>query len=204
MSIEQDKHNTRNSTARIEALSDGIFAIAMTLLVLDLKIPDIVGTATNQGLWQALNQLGPNIFAFVLAFLLLGSSWAVHHRQFAMIERWDDRLVMINTLRLLTVACIPFTTSLIAHYGNLTAGALPFAVNFMLIALTSFWQWDYAVRHKLIGDISRATIDLGRKKGLFAAGVAGVAAIVSLFAPAWSPMVFLLNFLGPAVFRERN
>lgn len=204
MSNFKDELNSHISTARIEALSDGVFAIAMTLLVLDLNVPNLAGTVSNQQLSQALWQIWPNVFAFVLAFLLLGNAWAVHHRQFALIQKWDDRFVMINTLRLLIVVCIPFTTSLIAHYGNLTSGALPFATNFFLLAMASYWQWDYAIKHNLIGAVSARSKKLGRQKSLFAALVAILAMLTSLVAPALSPAVFMLNFTAEPVLEKIN
>jgi uncharacterized membrane protein len=196
--------NSHISTGRIEALSDGVFAIAMTLLVLDLKLPVLVGNVTNQQLWQSLTQLGPNVLAFVLAFLLLGNTWAVHHRQFAVIERWDNRFVMINTIRLLVVVCIPFTTSLIANYGNLTIAELLFAANFLLISLTSYWQWDYAVKHNLLGNVSDQMKRLGRQKSLIASAISVLAMIAALIVPSYAAAVFMLNFVTGPILKSQD
>lgn len=133
------------STRRLEALTDGVFAIAMTLLVLDLKVEDLGAAATNDQLWQALLSMQDSLTSFIISFLLLGSMWAVHMRQFEFIKRADRHLTMINTLRLLTVVLIPLTTSIAGNYSDLVLGRVLFPINFFALALVSYWQWDYAV-----------------------------------------------------------
>lgn len=136
------------STRRLEALTDGVFAIAMTLLVLDLKVTDIGTINTNQQLWQYFVNNQTSYISFVISFLLLGSMWAVHTRQFEFIKRTDRHLTMINTLRLLSVVLIPLTTSIASDYSNILLGRILFPLNFFLLAVISYWQWNYATKRK--------------------------------------------------------
>ena len=134
------------STRRIEAITDGVFAIAMTLLVLDLK-PDMLGHATtSRELFDALYAARSSITSFLVSFLLLGSMWAVHMRQFEYITRADRHLTFINTLRLLAVVMIPLTTSLSGAYSSLVLGRILLPINFAALAALGFWQWNYAKR----------------------------------------------------------
>lgn len=103
-----------NETTRIEAFSDGVFAIAITLLVLDLKVPKEVGEGHT--LSQALLAQWPAYLAFVTSFLTILVMWINHHRMFTLIGRSDDRLLFYNGLLLLGVTLVPFPTSLVAEH----------------------------------------------------------------------------------------
>ncbi len=98
-----------NETARIEAFSDGIFSIAATLLVLNLKNP-----SPGQPLWQALLHMWPGYISFVLSFFFIGIMWINHHRLFVHITRADDVLMAANLLLLLGVVFVPYPTALMA------------------------------------------------------------------------------------------
>ena len=110
------------STRRLEALTDGVFAIAMTLLVLDLTTSELGDLHSSADLWNALLQESSGFISFGVSFLLLGSLWAVHTRQFEFIKSADRRMLFINNLRLFTVVLVPLTTSLSASYDSLALG----------------------------------------------------------------------------------
>lgn len=135
------------STRRIEALTDGVFAIAMTLLVLDLKVDFGHLTASAQ-LWQHLHDIQNKIIAFAVSFLLLGSMWSVHTRQFEFIKKTDRHLTWINNLRLLAVVFIPLTTSIAGSYDHLVLGRILLPINFFIISAVSRWEWNYATNAK--------------------------------------------------------
>ena len=119
-------------TARIEAFSDGVFAIAITLLVLDLKVPREL--AEGRTLEQALLAQWPAYLAFVSSFMTILIMWVNHHRMFTLIGRSDDRLLFYNGLLLMGVTVVPFPTSLVAEYlrhdGQRTA-ALIYSATFI-------------------------------------------------------------------------
>jgi uncharacterized membrane protein len=99
----------KNETGRIEAFSDGVFSIAATLLVLDLKPPPM-----TTGFWHGIVAQWPGFAAFLLSFLYIGIMWINHHRLFSRLRRGDDLLMTVNLLLLLGVVWIPYPTSLIA------------------------------------------------------------------------------------------
>jgi uncharacterized membrane protein len=144
MDLEKNTFSTR----RLEALTDGVFAIAMTLLILDLHVQDLGQAASSGQLWHALTNMEGSITSFVISFLLLGSMWAVHMRQFEYIKRADRHLTMINTLRLLAVVFIPLTTSIAGNYSDTVLGRVLFPLNFFALAAVSYWEWAYAVNDK--------------------------------------------------------
>lgn len=141
----QNKDILTFSTRRIEALTDGVFAIAMTILVLDLKVSVLGQVTSSRQLWEHLINNQASFLSFIISFLLLGSIWAVHMRQFEYIVRADRRFVMINNIRLLFVVLVPLTTSIAGAYSETVLGRILLPLNFFAITLVSSWQWNYAV-----------------------------------------------------------
>ena len=133
------------TTGRLEAFSDGVFAIAMTLLVLDLKVPPQGPDAPP--LWPALLRQWPAYFAFVTSFATIGIMWINHHLNFTVIRRADHTLLVLNGLLLLGVTSLPFSTGLVAAYvghpGERTAAAV-YAGTFVFISLIWAALWRYA------------------------------------------------------------
>lgn len=182
------------STRRLEALTDGVFAIAMTLLVLDLNVPQIVGKATNAELWQALKGMETNLVNFVVSFLLLGSMWAVHVRQFEHITLADRRFTMINTLRLLVVVFIPFTTSLAGTYPELLLPRIIFPLNFLILTIISWWQWSYATSadRKFQSDLTDAEVKRGKQRNLIFVLTSALVVVLSVFIGTWAFLLFAI------------
>ena len=116
---------------RIEAFSDGVFAIAITLLSLDLIIP------MHEDLAAALSDLYPNFFALVLSFAVIGSYWVFHHRLFSAVVRYDRRLVWMNFLVLFFIVVMPFSTNVVADYGAEPLGVVVYTVNIVGAGLAS-------------------------------------------------------------------
>lgn len=136
------------STRRIEALSDGVFAIAMTLLVLGLKFGEFGAASTSSELWQNITQNSTMIVSFTVSFLMLGSAWSVHLRQFENINKADLHLIMINTLRLLFVVTMPLSANIAGNYSHLVLGRMLLPINYLIITLISAWQWRYALKEE--------------------------------------------------------
>ena len=112
-----------SETARIEAFSDGVFAIAITLLVLDLKVPrDLPDGRTLAG---ALLAQWPAYMAFASSFMTILIMWVNHHRIFTLVGRSDSRLLFFNGLLLMGVTVVPFPTALVAEYFATTVNGLP-------------------------------------------------------------------------------
>jgi uncharacterized membrane protein len=103
-------------TARMEAFSDGVFAVAITLLVLDIKVPTMPLTNPNVSLSHEMLAQWPTYVAFITSFLTILVMWINHHRIFGLINRSDDRFMLLNGVVLLSVTLFPFVTSLVAAY----------------------------------------------------------------------------------------
>jgi uncharacterized membrane protein len=113
--FEPSQSEIRPGVERLEAFSDGVFSIIITLLVLDLRVPHRDALA-RRGLSDALLAQWPNYAAFIVSFLLVGVVWSNHRAMFQYIRRLDHGLVVLNTLLLLCVAVLPFTAALLAEY----------------------------------------------------------------------------------------
>ena len=96
-------------TNRLEAFSDGVFAIAITLLILEIKVPP----AANLG--NGLLQLWPSYLAYAISFVVIGAIWINHHAMFDWIDRVDQKLLLLNTLHLMFIAFLPFPTAVLAE-----------------------------------------------------------------------------------------
>lgn len=143
-SIEAERY----SKNRLENLSDGVFGFAMTLLVIDLAIPNIKSITNDSQLWQALISQQRAFISFVVAFFILASMWSLHVRQFEYLEKVDRKFVFINNIRLLLVVLIAFSTGVAGNYQHLELARIVLPINFFLLALVSTWQWHYAVYSK--------------------------------------------------------
>lgn len=136
-------------TGRVEAFSDGVFAVAITLLVLDLRVP-----ITSGSLVTALADEWPRFVAFLISFLVIGIVWVNHHTLFASVQHVDRPLLFFNLALLLSVVVIPFTTSLFAEYvahpgAQATVAALLFngAQLFMGLGFQLCGGWVYYHPH---------------------------------------------------------
>src|SRR3569833_4330037 len=104
---------------RLLALSDGVIAVAITLLVLDIRLPEGFGEFSDGELWAALVALWPRLLAYLLSFYVIATFWFSHRSKFNAIVKTDGRLMWINMLFFLFVGLVPFTTNLIAVCGGL-------------------------------------------------------------------------------------
>jgi uncharacterized membrane protein len=140
-------------TGRLEAFSDGVFAIAITLLVLELHVPD----APRGRLWHGLVGEWPHFAAYLSSFLIIGIMWVNHHSMFKQIRRTDRSLLFLNLLLLLWTALLPFPTGLIADKlgeGGIDAKVAEavYSANLTLAAIAFSLIWTYAVRRQRLID----------------------------------------------------
>lgn len=113
---ESSKRFRAEGLGRLEALSDGIFAIAMTLLVLEIRVPEHAEVMASGGLLAALAVRWPSYFAFMLSFALIGSYWVNHHALFRLLQRTDHRFTLLTLLLLAAISFLPFPTALLGHH----------------------------------------------------------------------------------------
>jgi uncharacterized membrane protein len=151
-------------TTRLEAFSDGVIAIAITLLALEIKVPE-VGDAP---LLEALAEQWPMYLAFLLSFATIGIMWINHHRLFTIIKRTDHTFLILNSLLLMGITLVPFTSALLGEYirhPDERIAAMVYNGVFMVIAVFFNAMWIYAARKnwlavegvdmKLVGIINR-------------------------------------------------
>lgn len=144
-------------TGRIEAFSDGVFAIAITLLVIEIGVPHLDDAPLGTTLFGELMDQWPSYLAYVISFLLIGVIWANHHNRFRFIVRSDHGLLFLNILFLMCVAFIPFSTALLSEYlrgtfaERTTAGAV-YAGTLMLTAFFFTLLWLYVAGNRRLLD----------------------------------------------------
>ena len=183
-------------TGRIETLTDGIFAIAMTLLVLSIAVPTLQAPVTPAEVSAYVTSILPQIFIYVVSFILLAVFWMNHHI-FYIIKHSNTTLLWINILWLMSIAIVPFSTSIIGKYGEFQLAQLIFDVNMLIIGLLWYANWYYASKNGFVAEKVMPYADHIRRSNLALPVLAIVAMIVSFISPAGS---FLLFVLVPVIF----
>lgn len=187
-----EEYESGMTTRRIEALTDGVYAIAMTILVLNFKVP--VVPAVPHLLFRALTKLTPKFIDYGISFMILASFWTGHHRQFHHTKKANNQLLWLNILSLLFIILIPFSTSLYSEYGTVQIAALFFEINILIVSLIYLWQWLYITDgHRLVDpELSAHLIDSGTRVNLVVPTVSLIAIGVSFFSPDNSTLPFIL------------
>jgi uncharacterized membrane protein len=184
--------------SRIEALSDGIFAVAMTLLVLDIKPPAVLEAAA---LPRELLALWPRCLSYAVSFLMLGIYWVGQHNQFHLIRCADRTLLWINIVFLMTTSFVPFSTALLSAYPLWPSAQAVYGANLIAIGLVLLWHWMYATqRHRLVDPelddrmirfvIRRILI--GPVLFTLAIALSSLSAVASLALYVVAPLIYLL------------
>lgn len=126
---------------RLILFSDAVFAIAITLLVLEIRVPksDWSKLITPQQLHEYLIDVIPNVLGFVISFFIIGFYWTIHHRIFGYVINFDTKLIWLNLLMLFFIALLPFTTTLTSEYGYLAESFIFYWINVAFIGLVSFF-----------------------------------------------------------------
>lgn len=195
----------QNETARVEAFSDGVFAIAITLLILEIRVPP---TAEQEGLRTALVNLWPSFLAFLASFMTIGVMWLNHHRLFTLINKCDDGLIAFNLLLLLGISWIPFPTDLLADHlrgpDSRVAGVV-YAGSFLFIAIVFNVMWRYAVRANLV--IEHLNVVAITRQYALGPIMYAVLVLVANYSGRWvlilSALYALYFALPPSIWRKR-
>jgi uncharacterized membrane protein len=175
---------TGQSLERLTALSDGLFAVAMTLLVLDLRVP--VSTAVTaypgHGLGAALLRLGPSLAAYLLSFTMLGTFWLAQHTLLSIVGRCDRSLTWINLGFLFVVSLLPFSAALLAHYVHQRLAIGVYWLNILLLGVALEWAARYG--RKMLppsgAEQARSRLVTFRRRILLAQALYAAAALLCL------------------------
>ena len=178
---------------RILALSDGVFAIAITLLILEIAVPAITRDAD---LPKALLGLWPRYLAYVLSFVVIARFWVTHHLAFQLIGRYDAVLVWLNLLLLMTVSFLPFPTAVLGEHNGSPAAAVLYVVAVAIAGTASAAYWWYASgRGRLLRpDVRRAQVRALRARGLSGPAFFALTLPVAAFAPYAAEALWFLVF----------
>ncbi len=182
---------------RVQALVDGVFAVAMTLLVLDVQAPASKILLQHDGYERPLRLTDlpwANILLYAISFVIVGIYWVGHHNQFAFIKRTDRQFLWINILFLLSVAFIPFSTSLLGRFIGQQVAVVVYGVNLIATGLILYLHWWYAVsgdRLTAPGAVDAHLMRLVRRR-ILTAPCAYLLAIVFSFVPAVSIAIYVL------------
>jgi len=189
------KENYSEGTARIQALSDGIFSIAMTLLVLDIRVPDVAG---SESLWKAISSNWQPHLAFVIGFFTLLVCWINHHYMFDNISKNNGMLLLLNGFKLLVVSFTPFATALLSKYigtpSQQTAITI-YGFNFFMMGSAMTLLWLYASRNGLTKNETGPHLKTISRYYIFASVLSGSIFIISFFSVYISLFLFGLMFL---------
>ena len=175
-----------SNTERLVFFSDAIFAIAMTLLVIDLKVPQEGGTA-----WGVLVDQAPAFFAYALSFTIIAINWMAHHRKFRVIKEHDSGLMALDLVLLFFVAFVPFPTSLLSQYGAQPAAVVLYAFVVGLLSVLQYAIWSYAWRHGFVDkSVDRELYRFNRRNQFTTPLVFWLSIPIALFIDAQAAMYF--------------
>ncbi len=189
MQANETDHQKKFQIERIALFSDAVFAIAITLLIIEVKVPEVESPVTDGKIWEALQRMIPRLIGFVVSFYVVGLYWMVHHRMFGHVVNYTRRLLRINLLFLFSIVLMPFSSAFYSDYF-ITYTRIPMAVyvgNICLSGLISYRMWRMLSR-------PQNGLSIGLEKGF----MQRYHMIRSLMVPA----TFLLIFLVSLVFRQ--
>jgi len=189
-----NKESTRMSVARIVALADGIFAIAMTLLVVTIDIPKKSQMISAEGLHRFIFEQYHEILNYILSFILLAAFWTIHHQQFHYIKHTDRKHLWINIMIFMSITLVPFFTSLAGDFPDDLLAQLFFHFDMLTMGILFYLNWFYATKDKCLveSSLEDREITIEKKKLLIIPCAACLAIIISFIRPRVSSYLYLL------------
>lgn len=181
-----------NPNSRLETFCDGVFAIALTLLIIDVKIPSTASINSTADFWTALGHLAPSLFSFLLSFVVILITWVNHHATLKLVDKTSVAFMYANGFFLLPVVFIPFPTSLLGEY-LFTDHAAPAVILFNLTLTVQALSWVFLAKAAFRGQLLRnesaaSTMSNGTKFGYIAMVVYSLCAIIAV----WFPLIVAL------------
>lgn len=183
------------TTARLETLADGVFAIAMTLLVLNVSIGSGL---SHQDFLAALRALAPKTLAYLVSFMVIAVYWIGHHNQYFWIKHTDRTFIWINVFFLMAIAFVPFSTSLIASYPHEFFAILIYGGNVLVAGMALLFHWRYAAGPGKLtgGPVDEHLSKVTQQRILLGTLFYAVAMLLSFISPVISVVMFaILPFL---------
>ena len=190
------------SPERLKTLADGVFAIVMTLLVLELSVPVVVGLSGNSELLHKLAEMWTEFLIYGLSFMILGIFWVIHHSIYADVKRYDTTLVWLNIVFLMFVSLIPFSTALVGKNGFITVTAVIYGFNMMLLFNLGWATFAFTTgKRRLVGeDYDPQIIKGGKLMGLVYTLIMAPAIGIAFINPKVSFIIYALFVVAFIVF----
>ena len=181
---------------RLAGISDGIFAVGMTLLVLGLSVPTLSAGATEGDLWQALLRLGPNVLVYAMSFMTLGIFWVGQGTQLNLLARGDRNYTWLQLLFLLAVTLVPFSTGLLARFPGFRLALVEYWLNIVFLGMTLLAGLQYGLRAGLFKQSDLGEVaPLMRGRILIAQSLYAIATATCIVFPTWVSiaLIFLVQ-----------
>ena len=182
------------SPARMQTLVDGVFAIAMTLLAFNIKLPESANFANPQSLFSGLLGIWPIFLSFAIGFVILGMFWVGHHIEFNYIKKLDHKLIWFNIFYLLFVSLFPFTAQLLGSHPYNQTAIIFYALNLMIMVFIQYVMWQHATSHGALieEDVDARINNLVHRLCYVAVVAYALAILFSFFLPIASLIIFLI------------
>jgi uncharacterized membrane protein len=172
---------------RLAALSDGLFAFAMTVIVLEIRVPSPAGIHTEAQLWQALVALGPRAITWVLSFLTLGIFWVGQQTQLNQFTHTDRDLSWLHLAFLAAVAVTPFSTEFLAEFIGFRLALVAYWLNIVALGALLYASWSYATKAGLTKDEVTPQLSAAVKRRIvLAQTLYAFGALLCVISPYWS------------------
>lgn len=198
---------------RMILFSDAVFAIAITLLIIEVKVPVLHGgDATDRELLRALGTLVPKFLGFLISFVLIAAFWRIHHRMFGLVVGYTPRLVTLNLLFLLTIVVMPFSTGILGEYStprtlHLKIPLIAYVTNICLTGLVNLALWRYIGRpeNRLVDDsVDPEIIKAAKVRAALVPAIFALAVPVAFLSPVAARYVPLLIPMVIGIIRRRS
>lgn len=175
------------NAGRLAALSDGIFAFAMTLLVLDIPAPPVEAIHSERDLLHALVALSPKVVTYIMSFLTLGIFWVGQQTQLNHLEQSDRDLTWLYIAFLCAVSVMPFSTRLLSEFLNYRTALVAYWLNILAFGSALYFTWGYAARKKLLrGDISHEVMAAVCRRIVIGQSLYAFGALLCVVSTHWS------------------
>lgn len=195
--MQDPKHDHSRASFQLERFSffsDGVFAIAITLLVIEIKVP-ILTELTDHHLWEMLLEMGFKFVGFLISFGIIGHYWSVHHRIFGYAINITTKLLWINLAFLLSVVLLPFSSGVLGEYGSIPSMKIPYGVyvcNMVFTGCMNIWLWLYVSNPKrdlFTRKLSKDRINLGVYRSAIVPLVFVISFFFSFFFPVFARFI---------------
>lgn len=194
------RHGPEHALERLIFFSDAVFAIAITLLVIEIHVPHLPGDASDADFIDALLRLIPNFIGFTISFFVIGAFWGGHHRAFGCATHWDDRIMGRNLLMLFMVAAMPFFTAFVSDFPNARVPVVAYCLWLLGVAFQNVRVQQLVTSPDMVDPaVPAATLERIRLRGWATLLGAATAVIVAFFSPL--PMIGQISLMAIPLWR---